>query len=84
MWSPFGPLWSVKYLNFRQKLPIWTAHHISDSRFCLITDENVDDDDDDDDNNNNNNNNNNKLFFAVSGQPVSGELYSEGMQSQNS
>ena len=25
--SPFGPFWSVKYLNFGQKLPIWTAHH---------------------------------------------------------
>ena len=28
MWSPFGPFWSVKYLNFEQKLPIWTPHHI--------------------------------------------------------
>ena len=27
MWSSFGPFWSVKYLNFPQKLPIWTAHH---------------------------------------------------------
>ena len=24
----FGPFWSVKYLNFGQELPIWTAHHI--------------------------------------------------------
>ena len=24
---PFGPFWSVKYLNFGQKLPIRTAHH---------------------------------------------------------
>ena len=24
---PFGLFWSVKYLNFRQKLPMWTAHH---------------------------------------------------------
>ena len=27
MWSLFGPFWSVKYLNFGQKLPIRTAHH---------------------------------------------------------
>ena len=25
---PLGPFWSVKYLNFEQKLPIRTAHHI--------------------------------------------------------
>ena len=24
---PFGPFWFVKYLNFGQDLPIWTAHH---------------------------------------------------------
>ena len=24
---PFGSFWSVKYLNFGQKLPIRTAHH---------------------------------------------------------
>ena len=24
---PFGPLWSVKYLNFGEKLPIRTTHH---------------------------------------------------------
>ena len=24
---PFGPFWSVKYLNFGQKLLIWTAHY---------------------------------------------------------
>ena len=24
----FGPFWSVKYLNFEQKLPIRSAHHI--------------------------------------------------------
>ena len=23
----FGLFWSVKYLSFGQKLPIWTAHH---------------------------------------------------------
>ena len=23
----FGPFWSVKYLNFGQKLQIWTTHH---------------------------------------------------------
>ena len=22
-----GPFWSIKYLNFGQKLPIWTTHH---------------------------------------------------------
>ena len=27
MWSPVGPIWSVKYINFGQKLPIWTVHH---------------------------------------------------------
>ena len=28
MWSPaLGPVWSVKYLNFGQKLPIRRAHH---------------------------------------------------------
>ena len=27
MWSPFGPFYSVKYLYFGKKLPIWTAHH---------------------------------------------------------
>ena len=27
MWPPFGPFWSGKYINFGQKLPIWTAHH---------------------------------------------------------
>ena len=26
MWSPFGLFWSIKYLNFGQKLPIPTAH----------------------------------------------------------
>ena len=24
---PFGPFWSVKYLNFGQKLLVWTIHH---------------------------------------------------------
>ena len=24
---PFCPFWSVKYLNFWQKLPIWKMHH---------------------------------------------------------
>ena len=28
MWSPLGLFWSAKYLNFEQKLPIRTAHHI--------------------------------------------------------
>ena len=23
----FGPFWSVRYLNFERKLPIWTTHH---------------------------------------------------------
>ena len=27
MWYPFGPFWSAKYLNFGQKLPIWTTYH---------------------------------------------------------
>ena len=27
MWSLFGSFWSVKYLNFGQKLPIRIAHH---------------------------------------------------------
>ena len=26
--SPFRPFWSVKYLNFGQKLPIQSTHHI--------------------------------------------------------
>ena len=26
MWPPFGLFWSIKYLNFGQKLPIPTAH----------------------------------------------------------
>ena len=26
--SFFGLFWSAKYLNFQQKLPIWTTHHI--------------------------------------------------------
>ena len=25
--TPFGPFWSVKYLNFRRNLPIQTANH---------------------------------------------------------
>ena len=25
---PFGLFWSVKYLNFEQKIPIRTVHHI--------------------------------------------------------
>ena len=28
LWTPFGLFWSVKYINFEQKLPIRTAHHI--------------------------------------------------------
>ena len=28
MLSPFGPYWSVKYLNFGRKLLIRPAHHI--------------------------------------------------------
>ena len=27
MWPPFGPLWSVKYLNFWEKLVIRSVHH---------------------------------------------------------
>ena len=27
MLAGFGPFWSVKYLNFEQKLPVWTADH---------------------------------------------------------
>ena len=27
MGSPFGPFWSVKYLNFGQKLPIRITHY---------------------------------------------------------
>ena len=27
MWSPFGPLWSVKCINFGQKLSIQSTHH---------------------------------------------------------
>ena len=27
MWSSFGPFWSVKYLDFGQKLPFRTANH---------------------------------------------------------
>ena len=27
MWSPFGLFWFLKYLNFREKLPIFRAHH---------------------------------------------------------
>ena len=35
---PFRPFWSVKYLSFGQKLPIWTAHHTSvESRHPEVT-----------------------------------------------
>ena len=37
--SPFGPFWSVKLLNFWEKLPIWAAHHTfleSRHRFFLM------------------------------------------------
>ena len=27
MWSSFGPFWSVKYLDFGQKLPFRTANY---------------------------------------------------------
>ena len=38
MWSPYGLFWSVKYLNFGQKLPIWTAHHaFLESRHPKVT-----------------------------------------------
>ena len=38
MWSPYGLFWSVKYLNFGQKLPIWTAHHaFLESRYPKAT-----------------------------------------------
>ena len=33
-----GPFWSVKYLNFCQKLLIWTAHHtFPESRHPQVT-----------------------------------------------
>ena len=34
--SPFGPYWSVKYVNFGQKLPIRTAHHTVLERLLKI------------------------------------------------
>ena len=35
---PFGPLWSVKYLNFGQKLPISKVHHnFLESRHLEVT-----------------------------------------------
>ena len=35
---PFSPFWSVKYLNFGKKLPIWTAHHtFLESRHLEVT-----------------------------------------------
>ena len=35
---PFGPFWSVKYLNFGQKLPIQTIHHtFIESRHSEVT-----------------------------------------------
>ena len=38
MWPPSGPFWSVKYLNFGQKLPIRTARHTSlESRHPEVT-----------------------------------------------
>ena len=41
MWSPFGQLWSVKYLNFGPKLPSrTTSHTFLESRHPEVT-ENV-------------------------------------------
>ena len=38
MWPPFGPFWSAKYINFGQKLPIWTVHHtFLESRQPVVT-----------------------------------------------
>ena len=38
MCSPFGPFWSIKYLNFGQKLPIVTAHYtFLESRHSKVT-----------------------------------------------
>ena len=46
MWSPFGLFWSVKYLNFGQKLPIQTAHHtfleswhpkVTENPYCVLS-----------------------------------------------
>ena len=35
---PFGPCWSVKYLNFGQKLPIWTTDHaFLERRYPVVT-----------------------------------------------
>ena len=35
---PFGPFWSIKYLNFGQKLPIRTTHHtFSESKHAEVT-----------------------------------------------
>ena len=34
----FVPFWSVKYVNFWQKLPIWTIHHTSlESKYSEVT-----------------------------------------------
>ena len=36
--APFGPFWSVNYLNFGQKLPIPTAHNtFLESRHTEVT-----------------------------------------------
>ena len=35
--SPFGLFWSVKYLNFEQKLLIWTVHIFLESRHLEVT-----------------------------------------------
>ena len=38
MCSPFDPFWSIKYLNFGQKLPIVTAHYtFLESRHSKVT-----------------------------------------------
>ena len=45
---PFGSFWSVKYLNFGQKLPIRTAHHtfaeirhteVTKNLYCVLSPE---------------------------------------------
>ena len=38
MWPPFGSLWSVKYLNFWEKLVIRLVHHtLLESRHPEVT-----------------------------------------------
>ena len=38
MWGPIGPFWSVKYVNFGQKLPIQPTYHtFLESRHLEVT-----------------------------------------------